>query len=524
MGILWQHWRWLALGLIGFSTLAWAQQAQLENVRIAAGADRTRVVFDLSAAVNPDVFLLQSPARLVVDLPDTRQANGDAGKWAGDGVIQRLRTGVRHGYDLRVVLDLDSAAVRRTSFTLPPQGKHGNRVVVDLYPRKQPLTLADVVNGKAADGPAAAHADDKRAQLAAEIAAAVQAGGGADAANDAKTDAASDANSGESTAVATADAGAVDKTNQDNKDDKARRVAYTPATPMQKIVVAVDAGHGGHDPGAIGPGGTMEKNVTLSMARKLAAMIDEQPNMRAVLTRKRDVYVGLRERVMRSRQAHADLFVSIHANSSVDDDPSGVSVFALSLDGATSEHARLLAERENATVSIGGVSLKQKNPNVASFMLDLAQSATIEASLDVAQRVLHNLDSFTTLLRPKVEQAAFVVLKSPDTPSILVETGFISNPKEEQALRSKAYQARVVRAILQGVKGYFASYRPGTMVAENLVHTVAPGDTLSDIAAAYHVSVSSLRETNALKGNMIRVGQQLRIPVDDSLQQVASLP
>src|SRR5699024_2362401 len=136
----------------------------------------------------------------------------------------------------------------------------------------------------------------------------------------------------------------------------------------------------------------------------------------------------------------------------------------------------------NATVSIGSVNLKQKNPNVASFMLDLAQSATIEASLDVGRRVLHNLGGFTTLLRSKVEQAAFVVLKSPDTPSILVETGFISNPREDRELRTKAYQARVVRAILQGLKGYFASYRPGTMIARDLVHKVAPGDTLSEIA------------------------------------------
>src|SRR5699024_9695521 len=145
------------------------------------------------------------------------------------------------------------------------------------------------------------------------------------------------------------------------------------------------------------------------------------------------------------------------------------------------------------------------------------------ASLDVAQRVLHNLSSFTTLLRSQVEQAAFVVLKSADTPSILVETGFISNPHEERRLRSNAYQAQVARAMLRGIKGYFASYRPGTMIAQALVHKVRPGDTLSDIAATYHVSVSQLRKANDLNGNMIRVGQQLHIPVtDDGVQQVAS--
>lgn len=502
MGVRLQHWRWLALGLLCLGGVAWAQQAKLKNVRITANSDRTQIVFDLSAVVSPDVFLLQSPARLVVDLPDTVQVGKHGDAWAGDGLVKRLRTGVRHGYDLRVVLDLQTAKVRRTSFTLPPQGQYGTRLVVDLYRRKKPLALADIVQQQSGSkGTDSRQHAEKAAQLAAEIAAA--------------TDAAE---------AGSEDHKATNVAASANEKVETQPVAYTPVAPIRKIVVAVDAGHGGHDPGAIGPSGTMEKDVTLSMARKLAAMIDEQPNMRAVLTRKKDVYVGLRERIMRSRKADADLFVSIHANSSVDSDPHGVSVFALSLDGATSEHARLLAERENAVVSIGGVSLEQKNPNVASFMLDLAQSATIEASLDVGRRVLHNLDGFTTLLRSQVEQAAFVVLKSPDTPSILVETGFISNPSEERALRSNAYQAQVVRAILQGIKGYFASYRPGTMIAEALVHTVEPGDTLSDIAATYHVSVSRLRKANGLSSSMIRVGQQLRIPSSGGgLQQVASL-
>lgn len=503
MGVHLQHWRWLALGLFCLSGVAWAQQAKLEDVRIVSAPDRTQVVFELSAAVSPDVFLLQSPARLVVDLPDTARAGSHDNEWSGKGMVKRLRTGVRHGYDLRVVLDLQTAKLRRNSFVLPPQGEHGYRVVVDLHRRKQPLALADIVQAQnSADTTAAdtGKRGTKAAQLAAEIAATSDAGGAA------TTKTASERHR--------------------PADDKAETqpVAHRPAAPTRKIVVAIDAGHGGHDPGAIGPNGTMEKDVTLSMARKLAGMIDEQPNMRAVLTRKQDVYVGLRQRIMRSRKANADLFVSIHANSSVDADPHGVSVFALSLDGATSEHARLLAERENAVVNIGGVSLEQKNPNVASFMLDLAQSATIEASLDVARRVLHNLDGFTTLLRTQVEQAAFVVLKSPDTPSILVETGFISNPREERMLQTSAYQAQVVRAILQGIKGYFASYRPATMIAEALVHTVERGDTLSAIAATYHVSVSRLREINDLSSSMIRVGQQLRIPATgDSLQQVASL-
>lgn len=495
----WLRWRWLALALVGLSTVAWGQQTKLEDVRISTWSGRTRVVFDLSGPVKANMFKLANPARLVIDLPETVKTGSHADSWVGKGIIKRLRSGVRAGYDLRIVLDLKTAAIKRNSFLLPPDDAHGSRLVVDLYPHGvQPPTSAD--NPRTTVGQQAAvkttQASTKAEQVAAEV----------------------------RRAAAESNAAAKPRTKSVTNTDKAepQPVAYTPVAPTSKIVVAVDAGHGGYDPGAIGSHGTMEKDVTLAMARKLAAMIDQQPNMRAIMTRKRDRYVGLRERIMRSRAADADLFVSIHANSSVDDDPHGVSVFALSLDGATSEHARLLAERENAVVSIGGVSLEQKNANVASFMLDLAQSATIEASLDVGRRVLHNLDGFTTLLRTRVEQAAFVVLKSPDTPSILVETGFISNPAEERKLRTAAYQAQVARAILLGVKGYFASYRPGTMIVKGLVHVVESGETLSGIAATYHVSLGRLREENNIEGSLIRVGQKLRIP-SPGLSQVAAL-
>lgn len=284
----------------------------------------------------------------------------------------------------------------------------------------------------------------------------------------------------------------------------------------------MDPGHGGHDPGAIGPRGTPEKQVVMAISRKLANMIDEQPHMRAILTRTGDYYVGLRERMIIARKANADMFVSIHANASTDPDPHGAAVFALSLDGATSERARLLAQRENASLKLGGVSLEDKNKTVVSFMLDLSQSATIQASLDVGRRILNNLDSFTVLHQPQVEQAAFVVLKSPDIPSILVETGFISNPAEALKLQSDAYQTRLARAILRGIKGYFDSYRPGTMIVEGQVHEVAPGESLWQIAHTYHVSVDRLRDYNNIEGSVIHVGQKLRIPPPRK-QQVASV-
>lgn len=475
-----QRWligRWLVLGMLLLSSAAWAQRAQLEDVRVSTDGNRTRVVFALSHAINPDLFMLRDPARLVVDMPNTIKVDSEPEAWQGKGVVKRLRSGIRHGDDLRVVLDLEHLDIKADSYTLTANEQYGHRLVVDLYTQgAEPVPLAS----------AARAAQQQADELATES------GQGLTHAQ------ASDA---ETTA-------------------EPQPVAFTPTAPTREIVVAVDPGHGGHDPGAIGPRGTREKHVVMAISRKLAAMIDEQPHMRAILTRKTDTYVGLRERMVIARQANADLFVSIHANSSVSPQPHGTSVFALSLEGATSERAHLLAERENAALMVGGVSLANKGATLASFMLDLAQSATIEASLDVGRRILNNLDHFTSLHQPRVEQAAFVVLKSPDMPSILVETGFISNPKEALKLQDDGYQTRVASAVLRGIKGYFDSYRPGTMIVKGQVHTVARGETLSGIAQQYHVSISRLREYNELHGSMIRIGQELRIPAP---RQVATL-
>jgi N-acetylmuramoyl-L-alanine amidase len=233
------------------------------------------------------------------------------------------------------------------------------------------------------------------------------------------------------------------------------------------LIVAIDAGHGGEDPGAIGGRGTREKNVTLAIARMLKERIDAEPGMRAVLTRDGDYFVPLRERINRARQSQADMFVSIHADAVKDIRVSGSSVYTLSPKGATSEAARWLADRENAADMVGGVSLDNKSGVLASVLLDLSQGATMGASMEAASRVLKQLDQLGNTHHSNVQQAGFVVLKSPDIPSMLVETAFISNPVEEARLADPKHQSRIADAVLAGVRDYFyTNTPPGTRVAQ----------------------------------------------------------
>lgn len=229
---------------------------------------------------------------------------------------------------------------------------------------------------------------------------------------------------------------------------------------IRLITVAIDAGHGGEDPGARGANGTHEKDVTLAIAKKLKAMIDAEPNMRGVLTRDADYFIPLHGRVVKARKLQADLFVSIHADAFVKPEARGSSVFALSERGATSAMARYLATKENESDLIGGVRLDVKDPYLAKTLLDLSQTATISDSLKLGKAVLGHLGEINTLHKPAVEQAGFAVLKSPDIPSILVETAFISNPEEERRLNDDAYQNKMADAVLSGIKRYFAANPP----------------------------------------------------------------
>src|SRR5882724_10740832 len=248
--------------------------------------------------------------------------------------------------------------------------------------------------------------------------------------------------------------------------DKPIKAKHAPAD-ARDLIIAVDAGHGGEDPGAIGKNGTREKDIVLAIARELAGRINAEPGMRAMLTRNGDYFVPLRDRMRRARAQQADLFVSIHADSIRDRRIDGSSVYILSQRGATDEASRWLAERENASDLIGGVSLDDKDDVLASVLLDLSQSASLSASQVAAERVLRQLNRVGEVRKPQVQQARFMVLKSPDIPSMLVETAYISNPQEELRLRGPAHQAKLAAAIHQGVHDYFYANPPaGTRVAE----------------------------------------------------------
>ncbi len=412
----------------------------VEDIRLWAEKGKTRVVLDLSEPVAHSIFTLRGPERLVVDLQSGRLAEHLASLPAGAGAVRTIRSAVRANGQLRIVLDLNED-VRSRSFTAGPNGRYGDRLVIDLERAGMPEAV-------------------KRATE-----------------------------------------------------------AYTPG---RDIVVAVDPGHGGHDPGAVGKGRTREKDVALAIAKRLTARINAEPGMRAILIRSGDYYIGHRRRMQIARDGRADLFVSIHADAVSDRRASGASVYALSLKGASDEAARQLAERENAAVSVGGVDLGDKDPILASVLLDLSQNAALSASLDVGTKVIGQLAKIGKVHRRRVQQAGFIVLKSPDMPSILVETAFISNPAEERKLRDRRHQDRLSDAILSGIRTYFSTNPPpDTRIAaevrqtpvRQVRHVITSGDTLSEIAHRYNVSTAAIRAANRLTNDTIRVGQTLSIPV-----------
>jgi len=297
---------------------------------------------------------------------------------------------------------------------------------------------------------------------------------------------------------------------------------------QRDIVIAIDAGHGGEDPGALGPKGQREKNITLAIARELQRQINQRRGFRGELIRTGDYFIPLRTRTLIARQKGADLFISIHADAAPRRSAFGASVYALSNQGASSETARWLADSENRSDLIGGVgnlSLEDKDPMLAGVLLDLSMTASLSSSLDVGSKVLTSVGGVTSLHKPRVEQAGFVVLKSPDIPSILVETGFISNQNEAQKLTSAQHQRTLAAAICKGVFEFFQkSPPPGTLLAfqrdggqpvgafNAREHRVRAGESLSLIARRYQVTVAALRRYNALKTDQIRVGQLLKIP------------
>ncbi len=278
------------------------------------------------------------------------------------------------------------------------------------------------------------------------------------------------------------------------------------------VIIAIDAGHGGEDPGASGPRGVQEKAVVLAVAKQLADVIRKEPGMRPVLIRSGDYYVSLRRRMEIARKQNADLFLSLHADAFRDSRVRGSSVYVLSRNGASSEAARWLARSENKADLVGGVSLDDKDDDLAAVLLDLSQNATLRHSYDAAGSVLHQLRPLGKTHKRTVQKARFVVLKSPDIPSMLIEMGFISNPNEERNLKSVSHQRKLARAIFRGLRTHFwKSPPPGTILAA-IRHTIERGETLSGIAKRYGVPVMRLRSINDLTSDQLRIGQVLRIP------------
>lgn len=425
----------IALLLGWFSLTAFA--AEVSGFRVWTDPEKTRAVLDLSARVEYQLFTLQNPDRVVIDLSDSSLHDSLTLAQERAGIISRVRHGEPKPNTLRVVLDV-SGNSQIKSHLLEPTGQYGYRLVIDLFPENAAALVMPV---------------KQMADL-----------------------------------------------NQTNRS----------------VVIAIDAGHGGEDPGARGPNRTWEKNVVLAISRELKNNIEARPGMQAILVRDGDYFIPLRERYEKARRNRADLFVSIHADAFRNPKVAGGSVFVLSNRGASSEFARRLATSENNSDLVGGVTLNDKDDMLASVLLDLSQSATMEASSLVAQNVFASMTEFGKTHKRMVESANFMVLKSPDVPSILVETAFISNPSEEARLRDPAWQKKMADAIGRGVQDYFfLSPPPGTWIAANrqpLRHRVVRGDTLGDIANRYQVTLFSLRRANSLQGDVIRVGSELVIP------------
>ncbi|MGH1370461.1 MAG: N-acetylmuramoyl-L-alanine amidase [Cellvibrionaceae bacterium] len=431
-----------------------AASTDVEGLRLWRAPDHTRLVFDLSDAVEHKLFTLSNPSRLVIDIKDAKMKAAlnqlDLSKTA----IKTVRSAARNGKDLRVVLDL-SSAISPKSFMLKKHGDKNDRLVVDLFDRAKPKekTVQQVVQAQAG---------------------------------------------------------------------------------RRDIVIAIDAGHGGEDPGALGPKvgnkrRLREKDVVLAISKQLAKLINAEKGYRAELVRSGDYYIPLRKRRDAARAKRADLFVSIHADAFKNPKARGASVFALSRRGATSETARFLAKKENEADLIGGVgsvSLDDKDAVLRGVLVDLSMTATLGTSLQVGDNVLKSMDTVARLHKNQVEQAGFAVLKSPDVPSILVETGFISNPDEAKKLNSSYYRKNLSKAIFKGIKKHFNAVPPaGSYVAyvknggdpkvasgTGREHVISRGDTLSGIARQYDVTISALQKANSLSSSSIRVGQRLKIP------------
>lgn len=436
---------------------------QINSARLWRAPDNTRLVFDLTGPVEHSVFTLSAPDRIVIDIKKTQLSTQLSGLTGGKSPITQVRTGKQGTDELRIVLDI-SEQVTPKSFTLTPNQQYGHRLVVDLFDQGASVPKQVAPQPAATAAPPAATPTAKLSKL--------------------------------------------------------------PASHKRDIVIAIDAGHGGEDPGAIGPGGVREKDIVLKIAQELQRQINAEKGFRAELVRTGDYFIPLRRRTEIARKKGADLFVSVHADAAPRAAAFGASVFALSDSGATSETARWLADSENRSDLIGGagnVKLHDKDAMLAGVLLDLSMTASLSSSLDVGQKVLSNMGRITALHKKRVEQAGFMVLKSPDMPSILVETGFISNPGESQKLANRSHQQALARSIHTGIRQFFQQNPPpgsyvawlrdsGKLAIGPREHVVRSGESVSLIAQRYQISPAQLRNANKLKSDALKVGQLLTVP------------
>jgi len=444
----------LSIFLLFSSSLAWSESVQ--GIRVSHDDNSARLVFDLDSHADYKTFTLDNPQRLVIDFNNFSQSNKLIIPSLINTPVRAIRYAAYDRHTLRVVLDLAHEVEFETQ-TLKPNKGYPHRLVVDLsysaQHSQQPLI----------------------AQTSPET-------------------------QNEPSRVAATNNSAEPKVVKTNK-----------VLPRRDIVVAIDPGHGGQDSGALGRNGTKEKDVVLAIAKRLAKLVDKEPGMRSYLTRDSDVFISLRQRIRRARENGADMFISIHADAFHKRSARGSSVYVLSDRGASSEAAQILADRENAADLAGGISLEDKDDLLASVLLDLSQTASLEASLEVANTVLSGLKRVGNVHKKQVESAAFVVLKSPDIPSVLVETAFISNPDEEQKLRNSSHQSKLAHAMMVGIRNYFQrNPLPGTAAPQQ--HIVSRGDTLSMIAQRYQVSMADIKNMNNMSTTTLHVGDVLRIP------------
>jgi N-acetylmuramoyl-L-alanine amidase len=390
-----------------------AQAAQILAVRVWPAEDYTRVTLENDSILKTTHFIIKDPERLVVDIEGLELNPALKGLVAkiqsNDPYIKQVRVGQNRPNVVRLVFDLKEE-IKPQVFTLPPIAEYQHRLIFDLYPVNPPDLIAALI----------AKGDWLKERPA-------------------------------------------DPKPETRPEHKPRPTDPAPNPPVQLtrlITIALDPGHGGEDPGAVGRGGSREKDVVLAIAKRLKAKIEEQPNMRVMLTRDADYFVPLHVRVQKARKVQADLFVSIHADAWVEPTARGSSVFALSEKGASSSAARYLANKENSADLIGGVNLKSRDKQLASVLLDLSTTAQINDSLKLAKAVLSEIGGINKLHKNAVEQAGFAVLKAPDIPSILVETAFISNPEEEAKLTDDGYQDQMAEAVLKGIKKYFSKNPP----------------------------------------------------------------